>query len=166
MAGQRQKEAADKRAEACKKFGLPPGCCVRSCLLEGPNGGYRLTVGGKSQPQKGEKKPKKGQELVRNPPQREDDEEVLADVMWSVCVVPGKTSFTNEDDAVQALKKMNERHEDKNVGKKDDANDEVTEATEDKEKEKVPDAEAKSGCDEPDGDRIAESSGAGNPSHG
>ena len=32
--------------------------------------------------------------------------------MWSVCVVPGKTSFTNEDDVVQALKKMNEGHND------------------------------------------------------
>ena len=62
------------------------------------------TVGGKSQPQKGEKKPKKGQELVRIPRQSEDDEEVAADLRWSVCVIPGKTPFTNEDDAVQALK--------------------------------------------------------------
>ena len=42
----------------------------------------------------------------------------------------------------------------------------MTEATEDKEKEMVPDAEAKGGGDEPNGDGIAESSGAGNPSHG
>ena len=50
-------------------FGLPPGCCVRWCLLEGRNGGYRLAVSGKSQPQKSDKKPKKGQELVRIPTQ-------------------------------------------------------------------------------------------------
>ena len=89
--------------------------------------------------------------------------------MWSVCVVPGKTSFTNEDDAVQALKKMNEGHEDKGVDKEDNAevvvanedNDKVAEATEDKEKETMPDAEAKGGGDEPDGDGIAVSSGAG-----
>ena len=89
--------------------------------------------------------------------------------MWSVCVVPGKTSFTNEDDAVKALKKMNEGHEDKGVDKEDNAevavanedNDKVAEATEDKEKETVPDAEAKGGGDEPDGDGIAVSSGAG-----
>ena len=73
--------AADNRAEACKKFGLPPGCCVRLCLLEGPNVGYRLADGGKSQPQKGDKKPKKRQELVRISPQWEDDEEVVADVI-------------------------------------------------------------------------------------
>ena len=77
------------------------------CLLEGSNGCYRLGATGKSQPQKGDKKPKKGQEFVRIPLQCEDEQEVAADVMWSVCVVPGKTSFTNEDDAVQALKKMN-----------------------------------------------------------
>ena len=169
LARHRRKEAADRRAEACKTFGLPPGCCVRWCLLEGPNGGYRLAVGGKRQPEKGAKKPKKGQDSVRIPPQQEDDEEVAADVMWSVCVVPGKTSFTNKDDAVQALKKMNEGHEDKDVGKEDNAevaeanedNDKVAEATEDKEKETVPDAEAKGGGDEPDGDGIAVSSGAG-----
>ena len=86
--------------------------------------------------------------------------------MWSVCVVPGKTSFTNEDDAVQAFKRMNERHEDKGVGKEDNANDKVMEATEDEEKEKVPDAEAKGGGNEPDRDGIAESSGARDPSHG
>ena len=47
--------------------------------------------------------------------------------MWFVCVLPGKTSFTNEDDAVQALKNMNEGHEDKGVGKEDNA--EVAERT-------------------------------------
>ena len=107
--------------------------------------------------------------MVQIPPQLEDDEEVAADVMWSVCVVPGKTSFTNEDDAVQALGKMNEGHEDKGVDKEDNAevavanedNDKVAEATEDKEKETGPDAEAKGGGDEPDGDGIAVSSGAG-----
>ena len=166
MARQRRKEAAHKRAEACKKIGLPPGCCVRWCLLEGPNGGYRLAVGGRSRPQKGDKKPNKGQEFVRIPPQPENDEEVGADVMWSVCVVPGKTSFTNEDDAVQALIKMNQGHEDKGVGKEGNANDKVTEATEDKEKETVPDAEAKGGGDQPDGDGIAESSEGGDTSHG
>ena len=90
--------------------------------------------------------------------------------MWSICVVPGKTSFTNEDDAVQALKKMNEGHEDKGVGKEDNAevaeanedNDKVVEAIEDKQKETVPDAEAKGGGDEPDGP----ASRAGDPSHG
>ena len=61
---------------------------------------------------------------------------------------------------------MNEGPEDKGVGKEDKANDKVTEATEDKEKEKMPDAEAKGGGDEPDADGIAESSGAGDPSHG
>ena len=110
-------------------------------------------------------KPKKGQELVRIPPQWEDDEEVAADVMWPVCVVPGKTSCTNEDDAVQALKKMNERQEDKGVCKEDNANDKVTDATEDNEKDKLTDAEAKGGGDERDGNGIAESSGAGYPSH-
>ena len=78
----------------------------------------------------------------------------------------GKTSFTNEDDAVQAPKKMNERHKDKGVGKEDIANDKVTDATEDNEKDKVTDAEAKDGGEEPNGDGIAESSGAGDPSHG
>ena len=67
----------------------------------------------KAKPQKGDKKPKEGQELVCIPPQWEDNEDVVADVMWFVCVVPGKTSFTNEDEAVQALKKMSEGHEDK-----------------------------------------------------
>ena len=94
--------------------------------------------------------------------------------MWCVMVVPGKTSLTNEDDAVQAVKTMNEGHGDKGVGKEDNAkvaqanedNDKVVEATEDKEDETVPDAEAKGGGDKPDGDGIAESSGAGNPSHG
>ena len=89
--------------------------------------------------------------------------------MWSGCVLPGETSFTNEDDAVQALKKMNEGHKDKSVDKEDNAevavangdNDKVAGATEDKEKETVPDAEAKGGGDEPDGDCIAVSSGAG-----
>ena len=89
--------------------------------------------------------------------------------MWSVCVVPGKTSFRNEDYAVQALKKMNEGHEDKGVGKEDNAevaevnedNDKVMEVTEHEEKETVPDAEAKHGGEEPDGDVIAASSGAG-----
>ena len=107
--------------------------------------------------------------MVRIPPQWEDDEEVAADVMWSECVVAGKTSFTNEDDAVQALKEMNEGHEDKGVGKEDNAklaeanedNDKVAEATEDKEKETVPDAEAKAGGNEPDGNGIAMSGGAG-----
>ena len=166
MARQRWKEASDKHAEACKKFGLPSGCCVRWCLLEGPNGGYQLAVSGKSQPQKGEKKPNKGQELVCIPPQGGDDEEFAADVIWSVCVVPGKISFTNEDDAVQALKKMDERHEDKGVGKEDNANDKVTDATEDNEKDKLTDAKAKGGGGKPDGDGIAESSGAGDPSLG
>ena len=96
-------------------------------------------------------KPKKGQELVRIPPQWEDDEEVAANVMWPVCVVPEKTSFTNEDDTVQALKKMDGRHEVKGVGNKDNANDKVTDATEDNEKDKLPDAEAKGGGDEPNG---------------
>ena len=86
--------------------------------------------------------------------------------MWPVCVVPGKIFFTNEDDAVQALKKMNERHKDKGVGKEDNANDKVRDATEVNEKDKVTDAEAKGCGDEPDGDDIAESSGAGDPSHG
>ena len=80
--------------------------------------------------------------MVRIPPQLEDDEEVAADVMWSVCVFPGKTSFTNEDNASKALKKMNEGHEEKGVGKEDNAevakanedNDKVVEATEDEEK--------------------------------
>ena len=89
--------------------------------------------------------------------------------MWSVCVVPGKTSFTNEDDTMQALKEMNGGHEDNGVGKEDNAevakvnedNDKVVEATEDKEKETVPDAEAKGGGDEPDGDGIAVLGGAG-----
>ena len=123
----------------------------------------------KANRKKVDKKPKKEQELVRIPPQWEDDEEVAADVMWSVCVVPGKTSFTNEDDAVQALKKMNEGHEDKGVDKEENAeaavanenNDKLAEATEDKEKETVPDAEAEGGGNEPDGDGIAVSSGAG-----
>ena len=147
------KDAADKYAEACKKFGLPPGCCVRWCLLEGPSGGYRLAVGGKSQPQKGDGNPKKRQQLVCIPPQWEDDEEVAADVIWPVCVVPGKTSFTNKDDAVQALKNIHQRHKDEGVGKEDNANDKVT------------DPEASGGGDEPDEDGIAESSGAGDPSH-
>ena len=86
--------------------------------------------------------------------------------MWSVCFVQGKNSFTNEDDAVQALKKKNERHEDKGVGKEDNANDKVTDATEDNEKDKVTDAEAKGGGDKLHGDGIAESSGTGDPSHG
>ena len=85
--------------------------------------------GGRSQPQKGGLKPKNGQELVRIPSQLEDDEEVAADVMWPVCVVPGKTSSTNEDEAVEAFKKMNERHEDKGLGREDNANDKVTDAT-------------------------------------
>ena len=107
--------------------------------------------------------------MVRIPPQWEDDEEVAADVMLSVCVVPGKTSYTNEDEAVQAFKKMNEGLEDKGVGKEDDAeveeanedNDKVAEATEDKEKETVADGEASGGGNEPDGDGITVSSGAG-----
>ena len=101
-------------------------------------------------------------------------EEVAADVMWSVCVVPGKTSFTNEDHALQALKKMNDGHEDKGVGPEEKAelveakedNDKVVEATEDKQKETVPDAKAKGGGDEPDADAIAEWIGASDPSHG
>ena len=105
--------------------------------------------------------------MVRIPPQWEDDEEVAAIVMWSVWVVPGDTSFTNEDDALQALKKINEGHED--VDKEDNAevavpnedNDKVAGATEDKEKGTVPDAEAKGGGDENDGDGIAMSSWAG-----
>ena len=169
VARQRRREAADKAAEACKKFGLPRGCCIRWSLLEGRNGGHPPAVGGKIQPHKGDKKLKKREVLVRVQPQWEDDEEVAADLMWSVCVVPGKTSFTNEHDAVQALKTMNEGHEDGGGGKEDDAevaeangdNDKVVEATEDKEKETVPDAEAKGGGDEPDGDGIAASSGAG-----
>ena len=156
----------DKRAEACKKLGLRPGCCVRWSLLEGPSGGYRLAVGGKSQPRKGNVKPKKGQEFVSIPPQSGDDEEVAADVMWPVWVVRGKTSFTNEDDAVQALKEINERHVDKGVGKEDNANDKILDATADNVKDKLTDAEAKGGGDQLDGDGIAESSGAGNHSHG
>ena len=166
MARQRRKGAADKRAEPCKKFGLPPGCCVRWCLLEGPSGGYHLAVSGKSDPQKHNKKTKKGKELVRIPPPLEDDEQVAADVMRSVCVIPGEPSITNKDDAVQALKRMNHRHEDKAIHKEDHANDKVMKATEDKEEETVPDAEAKGGGEERDGDGIAESNGAGDPSHG
>ena len=86
--------------------------------------------------------------------------------MWSVCVIPGKNSFTYEGDAVQALKKMNEGHEDKGVDKEDNANDKVTEATKHEEREKVLDAESKGGGDEPDGDGTAELSGAADPSHG
>ena len=86
--------------------------------------------------------------------------------MWPVCFVPGKTSFTNEDNVVQALQKMNERHEDKGVGKEDNGNDKVRHATKDNEKDKVADAEAKVGGDEPDGDGIAQLSRAGDPSHG
>ena len=52
------------------------------------------------------------------------------------------------------------------LDKEDNANDKVTEATEDKENGKVLDAEAKGGGDEPNGDGIGESSGAGDPSHG
>ena len=59
-----------KRAEASKKFGLLPGCCVRWSFYKVPSGGYRFAVGGKSQPQKGDVKLKKGQELVRMPPRR------------------------------------------------------------------------------------------------
>ena len=107
--------------------------------------------------------------MVRIPPQWEDDEEVAADLMWSVCVVAGKTSFTNADHAMQALKKMNKGHEDKGVGKEDNAevveanedNDKVMKATEDKGKETVPGAEAKGCGDEPDGDGIVASSGDG-----
>ena len=61
---------------------------------------------------------------------------------------------------------MNEMHEDKGVGKEDNANEKMTDATEDNEKDKVTDAEAKGGGDQPDKDGIAESSGAGDPSHG
>ena len=68
--------------------------------------------------------------MVRIPPQWECDEEVAADVMWSVCVVSGKTSFTREDDAVQALKKMNEGQEQKGFCNEDNANDKVTEEKE------------------------------------
>ena len=81
--------------------------------------------------------------------------------MWSVCALPGKTSFTNGDDAVQALRKMNEGHEDKGVGKDEEDNYKVVEATEDHKKETVPDAKARGGGDEPDWDGIAESSRAG-----
>ena len=56
-------------------------------------------------------------------------------------------------------KKINERHEDKGVGKEDNANDRVTDATKDNERDKVTEAEAKGGG-------IAESSGADDPSHG
>ena len=165
-ARQWQIEASDRGAEACKKFGLPPGCTVPRCFLESASGGYRLAVGGGSQRQKGNVKPTKGQELVRIPQQWEHDEEPAADVMWPVCVVPGGTAFTNEDDAMQALKKMNERHENKGLGKEDTANEKVTDGTKDNEKDKVTDAEARGGGDERDGDGIAESSGAGDPSHG
>ena len=111
-------------------------------------------------------KPKKGQELVRLPLQWRGDEEVAAKVMWRACVLPGEISITNEEDAVQALKKMKERHEDRGVGKEDNANDKVTDGTEDNEKDKVTDTEAKGGGDQHNGDGIAESSGAGDPSHG
>ena len=75
---------------------------------------------------------------------------------------------------MQALKKMNKGYEDKGVGKEDNAavaeanedNDKVVEATEDKKKETLPDAQAKAGGDHPDGNAIAELSGAGDPSHG
>ena len=86
--------------------------------------------------------------------------------MLSVCVVPGKTSFTNENDAVQVLKKMNEGHEDKDGGKEDNVNDKVTEATRDKGEETMLDAETKGGGDESDGDGIADASSARHPSHG
>ena len=94
---------------------------------------------------------KKGQHLVRIPPQKEDNEEVAADVICPVCVVPGETSLTKENGAVQALKKMNERHEDKGVDKEDNATDKLTDATDVNEKEKVTDAEAKGGGDKPIG---------------
>ena len=69
--------------------------------------------------------------------------------MWSVCVIPGKASFTNEDDAVPAPKKMNDGHAEKDVGKEDNAEvaeanedkDKVMEATDNKKKETVPVAE-------------------------
>ena len=107
--------------------------------------------------------------MVRIPLQCEDDENLAADDIWSVCFVPRKTSFTNEHYAAQALKKMKEGHEDKGVDKQDNAevaeanedNDKVAKASEDKEKETVPDAEAKGGGNKPDGDGIAVSSGAG-----
>ena len=67
---------------------------------------------------------------------------------------------------MQALKKINAGHEDKGVGKEDNASDKVTEATKDKEKETEPDVGAKVGGDEPDGDGIAESTRACAPSHG
>ena len=124
----------DTRAKACKRSRLPSGCCVRWSLLRRTNEGYGLAVGGQSQPPKGDRIPKKGQELVRIPLHLEDDEEVAADLMLSVCVVPAGTSFLNEDDAVQAVKTMKEGHEDKGVGKEDCDNDEVTEDTKDKEK--------------------------------
>ena len=64
---------------------------------------------------------------------------------------------------------MNQGHEDKHVGKEDNSeveeanedNDKVVEATKEKQKETVPDAEAKGGGDKPDGYGNAASSGAG-----
>ena len=80
-------------------------------------------------------------------------------------LVPGKTNLKPQT--------SNEGHKDKGVRKEDNAevaeakedNDKVVEATEDKEKETLPDAEAMGGGDEPDGDGIDPSSGAGDPSH-
>ena len=50
---------------------------------------------------------------------------------------------------MQALNKMNGRHKDKGVGKEDNANGKVTDATEDNERDKVMDAEAQGVGDEP-----------------
>ena len=79
---------------------------------------------------------------------------------------PGKDLIYKRRRRGASTQKDQEEHQDKGVRKEENTNDKVREAGEDKEKEKVPDAEAKGSGDEPDGDGIAESSGAGDPSQG
>ena len=74
-----------KRQEAREKFRLPAGSAVRWVLTEGPDKRHRIAVGAVAKPTKDDPEPRKGEEMVKLPPQW-PGEQSEANVTWPVIV--------------------------------------------------------------------------------
>ena len=99
-----------RRQEASEKFGLPAGSAVRWVLTEGPDKRHRIAVGAVAKPTKDDPKPRKGEEMVKLPPQW-PGEQSEANVTWPVIVRLRHTAFTSEDEAKAMLAKWEENME-------------------------------------------------------
>ena len=88
----------------------PQSIGVRWVLTEGPDKRHRIAVGAVAKPTKDDPKPRKGEEMVKLPPQW-PGEQSEANVTWPVIVRLRHTAFTSEDEAKAMLAKWEENME-------------------------------------------------------